>query len=533
VVIASSPGRVVGSRYLLLRVIGQGGMGVVWAAQDQILDRVVAIKEVEPPPRLHDTERRKTQERVLREARAAGGVASVAAVSVYDVFAEDERSWIVMELLEGPTLADLIRDSGPLSVADTIAIAESLVDALQAAHRAGVLHRDVKPANVLLTRRGAVLTDFGIARRDGDPGITTTGLVFGSPSYLAPERARGEASGRPADLWGLGATLYAALEGHGPFQRDELLATLHAVVNEALPEPQRADVLAPLLRRLLSKDPTQRPTVEETAELLSLASRGQRGGTVPFSLTTGAVPEEAATPAPMTAGRQADDAEQTRTVQPQHERSASPRPQGRSGQKWALAGLTVLLATVLVVVLATLLPGLDVPNGGEPDTVNDATADRSSDPGSGATTLPAPFQKRALYDFARYLFPPRDCFVPSPGQLPFSEIEPDIELVKCNSREGVPYTGTFWCKAELESLLADRDLVLSTSAAGEDAQQVGGPPAGGSTPMDGIQVAFNHKGSNDARVYWDSETRLCAGELQAVGDDDVAAAVAFWLEGRT
>jgi len=274
VVIASSPGRVVGSRYLLLRVIGQGGMGVVWAAQDQILDRVVAIKEVEPPPRLHDTERRKTQERVLREARAAGGVASVAAVSVYDVFAEDERSWIVMELLEGPTLADLIRDSGPLSVADTIAIAESLVDALQAAHRAGVLHRDVKPANVLLTRRGAVLTDFGIARRDGDPGITTTGLVFGSPSYLAPERARGEASGRPADLWGLGATLYAALEGHGPFQRDELLATLHAVVNEALPEPQRADVLAPLLRRLLSKDPTQRPTVEETGELLSLAVAG-------------------------------------------------------------------------------------------------------------------------------------------------------------------------------------------------------------------------------------------------------------------
>lgn len=537
------PGRVVGRRYLLLRVIGRGGMGVVWAAKDQTLDRLVAVKEVVPPPRLDEAERRRTQQRVLREARAAGGVASVAAVSVFDVFAEDERSWIVMELLEVPTLADVIRDSGPLSVIDTIAIAESLLDALQAAHQAGVLHRDVKPANVLLTGRGAVLGDFGIARRDGDPAITTTGVVFGSPAYLAPERARGETSGPPADLWALGATLYAALEGHGPFDRSEVLAALHAIVSEPVPEPRGAGVLAPLLLRLLSKDPAQRPTADETRELLSLASRGQPAGTMPITAAPGAETEDGVAP---TRSAEAPPAAQARrSVEPVAgigERPPSPQPpRRRRGLKWALAGIALLLATLLAVVVLTLPGGL----GGDPegeandtetgstsdptDPASDPTANPDGDPSPSDTSVPAPFETRTLYDFARDLFEPEECFVPSPGQYPFSEIEPDIERLKCIS-DSVPYTATFWCKADLDGLLADRDLFLS-AAVGETAP-VDDPPAGNSTPVDGIQVTFNHAGTNDARVYWDSEERLCAGELQSVSSDDLDAAVAYWVKGK-
>ncbi len=144
--------------------------------------------------------------------------------------------------------------------------------------------------------------------------------------------------------------------------------------------------------------------------------------------------------------------------------------------------------------------------------------------------MPAPFQKRALYDFARYLFDPRDCFVPSPGRFPFSEIEPDTERVKCISKTQ-PYAGTFWCKSDLGDLFADRELYLNAAVNGT--QPVENPPAGRSSPVDGIQVAFNHVGSNDARVYWDSEEQLCAGELQALDNDDVAAAVAYWVKGRT
>ncbi len=294
-----------------------------------------------------------------------------------------------MELLEVPTLADVIRDSGPLGVAETIAIGESLLDALQAAHEAGVLHRDVKPANVLLTRRGAVLTDFGIARRDRDPAMTITGLVLSSPSYLAPERARGEAAGPPADLWGLGATLYTAVEGNGPFERDDLLAALHAVVNEPVPEPERAGVLTPILLRLLSKDPTQRPTVDETRELLSQASRQHPAGTVPMAVPADAATESSATATWTTNTRQPADARPAETVQSPAGASEPSRPllqpRRRPGRKPVLAGLTMLLA-VLAVVAATWLPGLGDPNGEATELSSDSTGPAGSDPQTSPTT---------------------------------------------------------------------------------------------------------------------------------------------------
>jgi serine/threonine protein kinase len=229
-------GRLIGRRYRLLHSLGRGGMGVVWAGRDEVLDRDVAVKEVTPPPGLDDIQRAQLRARTLREARAAARIRSTAAVTVYDVVEEDGRPWIVMELLPPRTLADVLRQDGPLSVEEASRIGLRLLDALAAAHAAGVLHRDVKPANVLYDSTGqAVLTDFGIASLEGDSSMTTTGMIVGSPGYVAPERAMGKSPSPASDLWSLGVTLATALHGRSPFERDTPLATLVSAVQERCP----------------------------------------------------------------------------------------------------------------------------------------------------------------------------------------------------------------------------------------------------------------------------------------------------------
>ena len=266
---SQSPGRLVGGRYRLLERIGSGGMGAVWRGVDEVLHRRVAVKEVVAPPELSPEERRLLRERTLREARAAARLSSPHVVTVYDVVDEDNRPWIVMEWLEAPTLAQAIREHGALAPAEVARIGLSLVSALRAAHSAGVLHRDVKPSNVMLTDAGAVLTDFGIAASEGDPALTTTGMLVGSPSFMPPERVRGEPASAASDLWSLGATLYAAVEGRPPFERQGQLPTLHAVVYEEPPTPVRAGGLGPVLLSLLAKDPALRPDSDELRVMLS------------------------------------------------------------------------------------------------------------------------------------------------------------------------------------------------------------------------------------------------------------------------
>jgi serine/threonine protein kinase len=211
--------------------LGRGGMGVVWRAQDGVLGREVAVKEVVFPPTMTDQERRQAQARVLREARAAARLNHPGAVTLYDVVRDQGGTFIVMELVAAPTLADLVRASGPLPVERVAEIGAQLASTLEAAHAAGIVHRDVKPGNVMIPERGMVkLADFGIAWLQGDPQLTSTGLVIGSPAYMAPEQARGEESGPAADLWALGATMVYAVEAEPPFDRGTSMATLAAVV---------------------------------------------------------------------------------------------------------------------------------------------------------------------------------------------------------------------------------------------------------------------------------------------------------------
>jgi eukaryotic-like serine/threonine-protein kinase len=256
--------RWVANRYALKAPLGRGGMGVVWRAHDAVLGREVAVKEVVFPPAMADDEQRQAQARVMREARAAARLNHPGVVTLYDVIQDHGGTFIVMELVDAPTLADLVRANGPLPVERVAEIGAQVASALEAAHAAGIVHRDVKPGNVMVPDRGpAKLADFGIASLQGDPQLTSTGLVIGSPAYMAPEQAKGEESGPPADFWALGATMFYAVEGEPPFDRGTSIATLAAVVNDPTRTPRRAGALTPLITALLSKDPGSRPSGPE------------------------------------------------------------------------------------------------------------------------------------------------------------------------------------------------------------------------------------------------------------------------------
>ncbi|MFC6087292.1 serine/threonine-protein kinase [Sphaerisporangium aureirubrum] len=259
--------RVLIGRYRLVAPLGRGGMGTVWRATDELLRQDVAIKEVRLPPDLDEAQRAELRERTLREARAAARLrAHPSIVTVHDVVADDGRPWIVMELVQGHSLHQLVKERGPLPPAEVARIGLSLLDALRAAHEAGILHRDVKPANVLLTSAGrVVLTDFGIASLAGDVVLTQNGAVAGSPGYIAPERLRGEDDRPESDLWSLGATLYAAVEGRSPYAREQAAAMFAAVLLHD-PDPMRlAGPLTPILAGLLAKEPAHRMTSSEAA----------------------------------------------------------------------------------------------------------------------------------------------------------------------------------------------------------------------------------------------------------------------------
>jgi eukaryotic-like serine/threonine-protein kinase len=265
-----SANRVVADRYLLQARLGRGGMGVVWHAHDAVLGRAVAVKEVALPPTLPEAERRAAEARVMREARAAARLNHPGAVTVYDVIHDQGRTFVVMELVEAPTLAGLVQAEGPLPPGRVAEIGAQLAGALEAAHRAGIVHRDVKPGNVMVADDGGVkLADFGVASLQGDPQLTVTGLVIGSPAYMAPEQASGQPSGPPADLWALGATLFYAVEGAPPFDKGALVPTLAAVVSEDPRPMRRAGQLAPVIGALLAKDPAARPSAPELREWLS------------------------------------------------------------------------------------------------------------------------------------------------------------------------------------------------------------------------------------------------------------------------
>ncbi|WP_234321029.1 serine/threonine-protein kinase [Streptomyces katrae] len=291
----SEAGRqLVDGRFELIAPLGAGGMGTVWRAHDIALHRDVALKEVRPPdPATAAAQPGLTvqlRERAIREARALARLAHPHVVTIHHIVepaaGTDGHPWIVMELVKGGSLHDKL-ESGPMPVADVLRLGLDVLSALRAAHAEGVLHRDVKPANVLLRPDGsAVLTDFGIAALHGSTALTSTGVLIGSPEYIAPERARGEEGLAASDLWSLGMLLYVAAEGAHPLRRATTLATVVAVLDEPIPAPVRSGPLGPVLERLLVRDLSVRPDAAQLEQLLRDASTALAGGASPVASPT-------------------------------------------------------------------------------------------------------------------------------------------------------------------------------------------------------------------------------------------------------
>jgi serine/threonine protein kinase/WD40 repeat protein len=267
----------ISGRYRLVKVLGAGGMGQVWLGQDELIGREVAIKELLLPPDITDEQRHMLTQRAMREARAAGRLNHPGIITVHDVIEHDGAPLIVMEFVRGRSLADAIKADGALPVERVAAIAWAMFAALRVAHGAGIVHRDLKPGNVLLDGDRVVITDFGIASLAGDSQLTRSGMIMGTPTYMAPEQAEHERASTASDLWSVGTTLYAAVEGRPPFEGESVMAVLAAVLTRDPHPPQRAGRLTPLLYALLRKDPNQRPTLDQAEQLLASAAEGGPG----------------------------------------------------------------------------------------------------------------------------------------------------------------------------------------------------------------------------------------------------------------
>ncbi|UIX28801.1 serine/threonine-protein kinase [Streptomyces sp. GQFP] len=350
--------RLIAGRYLLHDILGRGGMGTVWRAHDQLLDRPVAAKE------LHilthgDEEHRIRVRRAIREARAVARVPHPHVVGVHDLVEAEDRLWIVMELVNGPSLAHRTAETGPLTPQHTAALGLQLLDALEAVHNAGTLHRDVKPANVLLRPDGsAVLTDFGIAALDDGEFLTTTGELIGSLEFMAPERVTGAEAGPASDLWSLGATLATVCGGQSPFRRPAAPATLHAVAYEEPVLTERLGPLRPVVEALLRKAPAERPSAAVVRSALQRVAAGETSemsaeplppATVralrPSHPTADADTVTSGQERLVPAGTTVPTARHTTSLKPRQDRSS--RSTGPKRLLWALAGTTVLAAGVV------------------------------------------------------------------------------------------------------------------------------------------------------------------------------------------
>ncbi|EFL05351.1 MULTISPECIES: serine/threonine-protein kinase [Actinomycetes] len=380
--------RQVAGRYELVELIGSGAMGMVWRGEDKILGRVVAVKELLMPVNQGEDKVEEARNRAMREARIAARLQHPNAISVFNVVEHEDRPWLIMEYLPSRSLAVKLREDGPLTVDEAIPFGVQLAGVLAAAHRAGIVHRDVKPGNVLLGDDGTTVkvTDFGISRAVGDVTLTATGEISGTPAFLAPEVARGEEATFASDVFALGATLYMAVEGEPPFgTADNAIALLYRVSSGSINPPKQAGKLEPLLLKLLELKPEDRPSMAEVVTEL----RKLDGGVTPVA----AVPEpptlpDAEPPAvPTTVAVPAAGA----AVAPAGSAAAAP-PAGsdrrRRGMIFAGAGALLVVLAVIVTVLLTRNHGEENPAANPPPAGTSSAA--SSAPAPSSASQPSP-----------------------------------------------------------------------------------------------------------------------------------------------
>jgi serine/threonine protein kinase len=401
----------IGGRYRVRSAVGHGGMGTVWLCSDERLQRDVAVKQVGRLPGESATD----SARAMREARSSAALSHRNVVTVFDVLEESDAIWLVMEYVPSRSLSEIIREDGPLDPAVVAHIGAQVADGLAAAHAAGTIHRDVKPGNVLIREDGvAKISDFGIARKAGDPALTQSGFVTGTPSYFSPELATGHAPSPAADVWALGATLYAAVEGHPPYPpRENPVAVLHDIATKLPPRPRRADFLEQPLLRMLDRDPSSRWSMADAAHSLQRlarlhASERTRENTVAFAQTSapprslvapGLTPERHPDPGDEPEDDLFDDPHSAPDGSPGHGQRRTPPPlpplreEDRPGRR--RLGYAALTAAVLLVLIggiawaASLRGDPSSPSAGAAGQTSSSAPKSSPSGGSSPSSTPS------------------------------------------------------------------------------------------------------------------------------------------------
>ncbi|SFB04372.1 Protein kinase domain-containing protein [Nocardioides alpinus] len=417
----------IAGRYTLERVIGRGGSGTVHLALDEVLGRQVAMKRIGVIPGSDNAE----VERAQREARLAAALNHPHVVSVFDLVDEDDVRWLVMEYVDGETLSERVRSSGPMDAAEAATLLGQTADALVEAHRSGIVHRDVKPSNILIAHGAAKLNDFGIARSADDASLTQTGLVTGSPAYLAPEVASGSSATPASDVWSLGATLYHAVTGKPPYDvGDNLIGALYKIVHEDPPRLPDDHPMAGLVSVMMNRDVEQRWPMPRVRDELARLARGQRSTVVPAPVVpqapghTGVLPPVSPAPTP----------------------PSTPRPARRGSLSWGLVAAGAVLA-VAAVVLAYVWAGRDTPEALPDDTTAAESSSQTPEPTETTPPLTAEDTREQMDAFITSYI----STVTTDPRAAFDQLTPEFQDAS-GGYEG--YIG-WWSKvrsAELESV---------------------------------------------------------------------------------
>ncbi|HET9649405.1 MAG TPA: protein kinase [Microlunatus sp.] len=390
------PGALIADRYRLIQRLGAGGMGVVWRAHDERLDRPVAVKQLRSQPGLSDAETDLVARRAMREAQINARLHHPHAVAVYDVVEHQGTPCIVMELVPSVPLTEAMRELGALTPAEAVRVGSQVAAALTAAHALGIVHRDIKPGNVLIGDDGAArICDFGISRAQGDTSLTMTGMITGTPAYLAPEVARGKESTFASDVYSLGATLYAAVEGGPPFGTEgNAISMLYRVTAGELKPPERAGALGPLIMAMLSREPQDRPSMAVAAAHMSAMMDDGAGSLSPDvadrTLTMPAATASASATRPPPAGTPGTSAEWTPRSAPTLSRRPAAPPAGRRRRRGLVAAIAVLIVLAGTAVVALMLPSAEQPTAGSGPSRALTSTDRPEPAPAEPTTSTGP-----------------------------------------------------------------------------------------------------------------------------------------------
>jgi serine/threonine protein kinase len=523
----NEPHALIADRYRLLRHVGRGGMGVVWEALDERLERRVAVKQLRRQSGASTAEAQLANQRAMREARLTARLQHQHAVSVFDVIEQEGQLWLIMQFVPSVTLAALLQEGGPLQMNEAAQVGAQVASALAAAHAVGIVHRDVKPGNILIAEDGsALISDFGIARALGDATLTTSGMVHGTPAYLAPEVARGSEASFASDVFSLGATLYSAMEGSPPFGTDEnSIALLHRVAAAQFPRPQRCGALTPLILEMLSADPEARPSMRPVADSLARLAVGSRSGATGEAISSSAAPSGEAAGAtrdlglvkagPSTDSGRDPGSEETGPLTvpelnpPAVPAHASPDQHSTRPQRSRLIAAAVAIVVLVGIGILMAVVLADDRQAADPATVPDRSSSAPLPPSTELTTAPqSPTQGASStpqQESSQPASPQTTARTPSRRPSPTSP----------STVDGTPTA------AQLEKAITSYYALMprNTDAA---------------WPRMTASYQTNHAGGRQAyQRFWDAISRISVADVKGVPPDSAQATITYYFkDGR-